>query len=575
MTTRNAAVRGGGIVLKYNVNMKRLNRILHNWPAAAFILLTASLAACTADPIEMEVGSGAAYDPVGKVKPGFYSPQAISDTMVRVWVKPGEKFEDVLTFGLTKEAPEDVTVTFSLVNDESKLFAYSNLYSLQDFQINDQITGEMTLLKRMFAYVPLDKLEMPSGDQVVRAGTYGLEFPVSIDLKDGEEGRCSHLVELHATIPGIDGAEPEEYVFYYELLIDPMAVRTPPTLLPGHATSKLDYVVAYLNPSWLDPRACLEVALESDYMQNVDPYDFIIKYYELIDGVTLIGGSVGYDAESKMPELKLDGNLFHVLRGADKYLKPLQDAGMEVMMEITGGGMGVGFCNLDDAQRASLVEQVRKTVVRYGLDGVNLDDEMSGYGREGMPAIDPASYAKFIRDLRTALGKDKLITLTDIGEPSATLYQTRDGIEAGTYLDYAWTGEGWTFADPYKEGKGTIAGLSREKYGRFTARYRDTSYSNEEQMKFMDELVEISQTDDPRIVVGELMPIVEGAESQTGPNLFSNLLNVCPVTDLPEYMELYMMNPGSALEGFNRNPGGQTGLPQYGNMIYYPDWLRF
>ena len=555
-------------------NMKKLNKILHNWPAAAFVLLTASLAACTADPIDMEVGSGAAYDPVGKVKPGFYSPKAISDTMVRVWVKPGEKFEDVLTFGLTKETPEDVTVTFSLVNDESKLFAYNDWYSLQDFQIND-VSGEMTFLNRRFAYVPLDKLEMPSGEQVVRAGTYGLEFPVSIDLKNAEEGRCSHLVELHATISGIDGAEPEEYVFYYELLIDPMAVRTPPTLLPGHKGSKLDYVVAYLNPSWIDPRACLEMALQYTYMQNVDPYDYKEEYYELIDGVTLIGGSVGYDAESKMPELKLDGNLFHVLRGADKYLKPLQDAGVDVMLEITGGGMGIGFCNLDDAQRAELVEQIRKTVVRYGLDGVNLDDEISGYGREGMPAIDPASYAKFIRDLRTALGKDKLITLTDIGEPSATLYETREGIEAGTYLDYAWTGLGWTFTDPYKEGTGTIAGLPREKYGRFTARFRDTSYSNEEQMKFMEEIMEIAQTDDPRIMAAELMPIIEGAESQTGPNAFFSLANLCPVTDLPEYMEMYMAYPGAVTEGFAMNPRSDTGLPQYGNMIYYPDWLRF
>lgn len=553
-------------------NMKKLNRILHNWSAAAFVLLTASLAACTADPIEMEVGSGAAYDPVGKVKPGFYSPQAISDTMVRVWVKPGEKFEDVLTFGLIKEAPEDVTVTFSLVYDESKLFAYNDWYSLQDFQIND-VTGEVTPLKRTFVYVPLDKLEMPSGEQVVRAGTYGLEFPVSIDLKDAEEGRCSHLVALHATISGIDGAEPEEYVFYYELLIDPMVVRTPPTLLPGHKTSKLDYVVAYLNPSWIDPRACLEMALQYMYMQNVDPYDFKEEYYELLDGVTLIGGSVGYDAESKMPELKLDGNLFHVLRGADKYLKPLQDAGMEVMMEITGAGMGIGFCNLDDAQRAELVEQIRKTVVRYGLDGVNLDDETSGYGREGMPAVDPASYAKFIRDLRTALGKDKLITLTDIGEPSATLYETRDGIEAGTYLDYAWTGEGWTFVDPYKEGTGTIVGLPREKYGRFTVRYRDAL--DGDQAKAAEELAEIALTDDPRIVAAELMPIVEGAETQTGPNAFFIFAGLCPVTDLPEYMEMYMAYPGAVTEGFAMNPRSDTGLPPYGNMIYYPDWLRF
>ena len=56
-------------------NMKKINRILHNWHTAAFVLLTALLAACTADPIEMEVGSGAAYD-CGQGEAGILQPES-------------------------------------------------------------------------------------------------------------------------------------------------------------------------------------------------------------------------------------------------------------------------------------------------------------------------------------------------------------------------------------------------------------------------------------------------------------------------------------------------------------------
>ena len=215
-------------------------------------------------------------------------------------------------------------------------------------------------------------------------------------------------------------------------------------------------------------------------------------------------------------------------------------------------------------------------VVRYDLDGVNLYDEGSGYGRDGMPAIDPASYAKFIRDLRTALGKDKRITLTDVGDPSATLYQTHDGIEAGAYLDYAWTGKSWDFTDPYTVSSDrTIKGLDHSKYGIAFGRYRD-NVSDNEQMVALPKLQEALEAGAPRIAVSEMMPIVRGIESASGITIFQKWVEwvFMPAVEADVSMEIFSGNGGYAFQYVGTSPES-LGFPEYGNMLYYPDWLRF
>ena len=108
---------------------------------------------------------------------------------------------------------------------------------------------------------------------------------------------------------------------------------------------------------------------------------------------------------------------------------------------IENGGKGVGFCNMTDAQIVDFVGQVKEVVNRYQLDGVNLWDEDSKYGKEGMPALNTVSYPKLIKALRNAL-PDKLLTLVDKGNATKYFYDSGKcaGIKVGEYIDYAWHG---------------------------------------------------------------------------------------------------------------------------------------
>lgn len=554
--------------------MKMQNRSWYGSLPVLVLWLAAVLTACTSDPIEFEGGSGAAFDPMGESAPRFYSALTTRDSVARVWVEAESTFEDVVTLSMPKLRGEDLTVTLSLVENEQLLFDANTYYSLErvDLTANGGYAPTQRI-DRKFFQVPADHVTAALGEQTIPAGENGLSIPVRIDLKGVGDpaSNSSFLVILQAETVDAAGNTSSSR-FYYELMVDPVTLRQYPERIEGHGDSYMECGVIYIDPSWLDPRACLEPVIT-----YTDPSTWETILYEYCDIVVILGGSVGYDPLTQMPLLNIDRNLLHLLDNADRYLRPIQERGVKVTFELTGAGSGMGFCNLNDAQRASLVAEIARVVEKYGIDGVNLNDEYTNYGANGLPGIDPASYAKFIRDLRTAL-PDKTITLTDLGEPSATLYEVHDGIEAGTYLDYAWTGTAADLTDPYAAGasRKPIAGLPRQCYGRFTVRARDLGVWEEAQWddSFSEMMMEIVVSDDPRILVEELMPIIEGNEGSTGPNLGAFLGFMLPWTDGGMNMP-WLNDTGGAIAGALQNPNTQYQLPGYGNMLYYPDWLRF
>lgn len=117
----------------------------------------------------------------------------------------------------------------------------------------------------------------------------------------------------------------------------------------------------------------------------------------------------------------------------------MQDKGRKVCVCIEGGGKGIGFCNMSDAQIADFVTQVKVFITTYELDGVNLWDRGSGYGKEGMPAVNTTSYPKLIKALHEAM-PDKMLTVVDYEEPTESFYDTSltGGIAVGELIDYAW-----------------------------------------------------------------------------------------------------------------------------------------
>jgi hypothetical protein len=75
------------------------------------------------------------------------------------------------------------------------------------------------------------------------------------------------------------------------------------------------------------------------------------------------------------PHLHHNQNNRHVLTNASKYIKPLQDKGIKVLLGILPDHDGISLGTMNDAERAAFVLSVQQDVELYGLDGIDLDDE--------------------------------------------------------------------------------------------------------------------------------------------------------------------------------------------------------
>ena len=202
------------------------------------------------------------------------------------------------------------------------------------------------------------------------------------------------------------------------------------------------------------------------YAETFDP-DFNTITQTWIDIEVLRPAALKFDKTTRRAMLDIGPDLQYVLSNRDKYLTPLQKSSRKVLICITGGNTGLGFCNMTDEQTADFVFQLKYVVETYKLDGVNYFDIEASYGKDGMPGVNPASYAKLIKATKEALGDDKLVTVACDAESTDLLATAHDGIEAGKYIDYAWSGIFDKVVDAYADGAKLkpIAGLEQSKYG--------------------------------------------------------------------------------------------------------------
>lgn len=171
-------------------------------------------------------------------------------------------------------------------------------------------------------------------------------------------------------------------------------------------------VVFYVNTSTYQP-----LIADVYGIRKTNRTDFTSTLYNIGSIVNLRITTVDYDPISGRALLNLSNDMRDVLEQADKYIRPLQDHGRKVCLCIEGGGKGLGFCNLTDAQIADFTQQVKNVIDLYRLDGVNLRDEGSAYGKKDMPAMNTTSYPNLIKALRDAL-PGKMLTLVDKEEPT-------------------------------------------------------------------------------------------------------------------------------------------------------------
>ncbi|MFE6899878.1 endo-beta-N-acetylglucosaminidase H [Streptomyces sp. NPDC057717] len=184
------------------------------------------------------------------------------------------------------------------------------------------------------------------------------------------------------------------------------------------------------------PTSVAYVEVNNNSMLNVGKYTLANGGGNVFDVAVIFAANINYDPGTKTGSLYFNENVQRVLDNAATEIRPLQQKGIKVVLSVLGNHQGAGFANFPSQQTASaFATQLSDTVAKYGLDGIDFDDEYAEYGNNGTGQPNDSSFVYLVTALRANM-PDKIISLYNIG-PSATRL-SYGGVDVLSKFDYAW-----------------------------------------------------------------------------------------------------------------------------------------
>ena len=517
--------------------------------AALGCAATLLLAGCTEEPISYGAGQEPDGEALETVSGTLRSSKSLRD---RIPVRLVEGYEDDVAdqvyYRLNTATSQPVSVTVS--PDLSLVDTYNdaNLTSLQPLPVANVSVGNGGALTVAAGKTASDPLDVVFSAKGLAPGTYLLPLAVKGDDTEGE------VLYYGITVREFDENLLQQGDKYFEIPLD---------------TEWL--TVFYENTSDVQAHYADYVAWE-----KLDAMTFESVYQASLGNIIVLRiAQVDYDAASQRVIFAPTSDLLYTLEHSDKYIAPMKDKGRKICVCIEGAGKGIGFCNMTDAQIGDFVSQVKSFVETYDLDGINLWDRGTGYGKEELPAMNTTSYPKLIKAMREALGEDRLLTVVDHEEPTEYFWDTEatGGIAIGDYIDYAWHGyvsedEPVAFINPYNANtsytqnyiRKPFAGLDESKYGNvhFPFYGEQNEYYIDVNMTWIMNAIlwNIEKTSKLMVFSDLTLPQANFAE-QGCINMIANLFNYLSIID-EEFNMPYMYNVAERIPGIYHSSGYDT-----------------
>lgn len=182
------------------------------------------------------------------------------------------------------------------------------------------------------------------------------------------------------------------------------------------------------------PISVVYIEVNNESMLNAGKYTLANGGAQVFDVAVIFAANINYDGTKAY--LHFNENVQNVLDNVATQVRPLQQKGIKVLLSILGNHEGAGFANFPSQAAASaFAQQLADAVNRYGLDGIDFDDEYAEYGKNGTGQPNASSFFYLVSALRQKL-PNKLITLYDIGPSAARL--SYNGQSIANTFNYAW-----------------------------------------------------------------------------------------------------------------------------------------
>ena len=184
------------------------------------------------------------------------------------------------------------------------------------------------------------------------------------------------------------------------------------------------------------PISVAYVEVNNNSMLNVGKYALAQGGGNVFDIGVIFAANINYNTTTKSAYLYFNPNVQNVLDNVSTQVRPLQAKGIKVMLSILGNHQGAGFANFPSQQAAAaFAKQLSDTVTKYGLDGIDFDDEYTEYGNNGTGQPNASSFVYLVTALRAAM-PSKLISLYNIGPSASRL--SYGGVNITSKFNYAW-----------------------------------------------------------------------------------------------------------------------------------------
>ena len=168
----------------------------------------------------------------------------------------------------------------------------------------------------------------------------------------------------------------------------------------------------------------------------------------LIDIVILFSGNINYNPETGRVFNHNNPNVQHLLDNREKYLKPLQDRGMKVVLGILGNHDMAGVSSLTDETAREFAQELKAVCDAYQLDGIFYDDEYSKPWDGVTPGFTFGNHSRLVYETKQAM-PDKHVSVYAYG--STSRLSTVDGVQPGDYIDWGIHdyGNSWDMSGSY------------------------------------------------------------------------------------------------------------------------------
>ncbi len=189
-------------------------------------------------------------------------------------------------------------------------------------------------------------------------------------------------------------------------------------------------------PKKQGPASVAYVEVNDHSMLNVGKYTLANGGGNAFDVAVIFAANINYNTDTKTAYLHFNENVQRVLDNVATEVRPLQRKGIKVILSVLGNHQGAGFANFPSQPAAmAFAQQLSDAVAKYGLDGIDFDDEYAKYGTNGTGRPNSSSFVHLVTALRANM-PDKIISLYNIGPSASRL--SHGGVDISSKFDYAW-----------------------------------------------------------------------------------------------------------------------------------------